>query len=247
MAYLSGARFIVKVPNTSKYRFLLSNRNRTIGWEDFRHGVEQRLKVAELVDCKILDKRMVLPVAKEGESVVNEFLESGGIRDTDTIIGFQAGASTPSRMWFPDRFAGLGKKLINSYPELKIIITGSPQEYENCRKIADAIGEKAIVSAGTIPLKYIPALIKRFKALVTGDTGIMHIAVAAGTPVAALFAAADPGRSGPYYDMDKHTIIKKDKTCVPCVSKKCKHQTCMENISIDEVFDVIRQAIFKST
>ncbi|MFZ3122475.1 MAG: glycosyltransferase family 9 protein [Thermodesulfovibrionales bacterium] len=239
MAYLSGARFIVKVPNTSEYRFLLSNINQTLQWKDFTHGVEYRLKAAELADCRISDKRMVLPIAKDGESAVNEFLENSGIRDTDTIIGFQAGASTLSRMWFPDRFAELGKRLIDSYPELKIIITGSAEEYDNCRKIADAIGERAIVSAGKITLKYMPALIKRFKTLVTGDTGVMHIAVAVGTPVAALFAVADPGRSGPYYDMDKHTIIKKDRTCAPCASKKCKHQTCMENISIDEVFEAI--------
>lgn len=247
MAYLSGARFVVKVPNTSEYRFLLSNRNQIFRWEDFTHGVEQRLKVAELVDCRISDNRMVLPLTRDGESAVNEFLENSGIRETDSIIGFQAGASTLSRMWFPDRFAELGKRLINSYPELKIIITGSPEEYEHCRKIADAIGKRAIVSAGKIPLKYIPALIKKFKVLVTGDTGIMHIAVAVGTPVIALFAVADAKKSGPYYDMEKHTIIKKDRTCAPCASKKCKHQTCMENISIDEVFDVIRQAIFKST
>lgn len=247
MAYLSGARFIVKVPSTSEYSFLMSNISQALQWKDLTHGVEYRLKAAELADCRISDKRMVLPITEDGESAVNDFLENSGIRDTDTIIGFQAGASTLSRMWFPDRFAELGKRLINSYPELKIIITGSPEEYDHCRKIADAIGERAIVSAGKLPLKYIPALIKRFKALVTGDTGVMHIAVAVGTPVVALFAVADPGRSGPYYDMDKHTIIKKDRTCAPCASKKCKHQTCMENISIDEVFDVIRQAIFKST
>lgn len=239
MAYLSGAGFIIKAPSTSEYRFLLSNINQTLRWKDLTHGVEQRLKAAELAGCRIKDKSMVLPIAKHGESAAKEFLENSGIRDTDTIIGFQAGASTLSRMWFPDRFAELGKRLINSYPELKIIITGSPEEYEHCRKIANAIGKRAIVSAGKIPLKYIPALIKRFKTLVTGDTGIMHIAVAVGTPVVALFAVADPDRSGPYYDMDKHTIIKKDRTCAPCVSKKCEYQRCMENISVDEVFDAV--------
>jgi len=247
MAYLSGARFIVKAPNTSEYRFLLSNRKQTLRWEDLTHGVEQRLKTAELAGCTISDKRMVLPIEKDGESAVNEFLENNGIRDTDSIIGFQAGASTLSRMWFPDRFAGLGKRLIKSYPELKIIITGSPEEYDHCRKIANAIGEKAIVSAGEIPLKYMPSLLRRFRVLVSGDTGIMHMSIAVGTPVIALFAVADPQKSGPYDDMEKHTIIKKDRICDPCVSKKCKHQTCMENISVNEVFDAIRQTAFKST
>ena len=241
MAYLSGARFIVKAPNTSEYRFLLSNRKQTLRWEDLTHGVEQRLKTAELAGCTISDKRMVLPIEKDGESAVNEFLENNGIRDTDSIIGFQAGASTLSRMWFPDRFAELGKRLINSLPELKIIITGSPEEYENCRKIADAIGEKAIVSAGKIPLKYIPALIRKFKALVTGDTGIMHIAVAVGTPVVALFAVADAKRSGPYYDMEKHIVIQKERICSPCDGKACRYQKCMEYISVDEADESLKK------
>jgi len=245
MAYLSGARVIVKLPNTSKNRFLLSNKEQVLRWEDFTHGVEARLKVAEMVGCKISDKRMVLPLTKDGESVVNEFLENNGIIGTDPIIGFQAGASTLSRMWFPDRFAELGRRLVNSYSDIKIVITGSPQEYEHCRKIANAVGKGAIVSAGKIPLKYIPALIKRFKALVTGDTGVMHIAVAVGTPVAALFAVADANKSGPYYDMEKHVIIQKERICNPCIGKKCKHQKCMENISVDEAYNTTEGIISK--
>ncbi|MDI6744876.1 MAG: glycosyltransferase family 9 protein [Thermodesulfovibrionales bacterium] len=247
MAYFSGARFIIKVPTTSEYGFLLSNKNHTLRREDLIHGVEQRLKAAELADCRISDKRMILPIEKDGESAVNKFLESSRIIGADSIIGFQAGASTLSRMWFPDRFIELGRRLINSYPELKIIITGSPQEYEYCRKIADAIGEKAIVSAGEIPLKYMPSLLRRFRVLVSGDTGIMHMSIAVGTPVIALFAVADAKKSGPYYDMEKHTVIQKERTCEPCVSKKCKYQKCMENISINEVFDAIKQTAFKST
>jgi len=247
MAYLSGARFIIKVLNTSEYRFLLSNKNQAQQQDSSIHGIEQRLKTAELVGCKISDKRMVLPIAKEGEPVVDNFLKKSGITAADTIIGFQAGASTLSRMWFPDRFAELGKMLLESYPELKIIITGSPEEYDHCRKIADAIGEKALVSAGKIPLKYMPPLLRRFRVLVSGDTGIMHMSIAVGTPVIALFAVADAKKSGPYYDMEKHIVIQKERTCEPCVSKKCKHQICMENISIDEVFDAIKQTAFKST
>lgn len=241
MAYLSEARFIIKLPNTSEYRFLLSNKNHVLRWEDFSHGVEQRLKVAELAGCKITDKKMVLPELKDGASVTQSFLKEHGIEKLDNIIGFQVGASTVSRMWFPDRFVKLGKKLINSYPKVKIVITGSPQEYNYCKGIADNIGEKAIVSAGKIPLKYIPLLVRRFKALVTGDTGIMHVAIAVGTPVVALFAVADARKSGPYYDMEKHTVIQKERTCKPCASKKCTYQKCMENISVNEVYKAITE------
>lgn len=71
----------------------------------------------------------------------------------------------------------------------------------------------------------------------------MHVAVAVGTPVAALFAVADSRMSGPYYDKDRHVIIQKKRTCNPCEGKSCKYQKCMENISVDEVFDALKSRI----
>ncbi|MDA8338474.1 MAG: glycosyltransferase family 9 protein [Nitrospiraceae bacterium] len=247
MAYLSGARFIVKLPNTSEYRFLLSNKNQVLRWEDFSHGVEQRLRVTEMAGCKISDKRMTLPLSGEGDAIVDKFLKENSIGESNILIGFQVGASTVSRMWFADRFVELGKRLVDSNTKIRIIITGSPQEYNYCKGIADDIGEKAIVSAGKIPLKYIPSVVRRFKTLVTGDTGIMHMAIAVGTPVVALFAVADAKKSGPYYDLGKHVVIQKERTCEPCEGKACEYQKCMEHISVDEVYDTMKTRIQNGT
>ncbi|MBI4843556.1 MAG: glycosyltransferase family 9 protein [Nitrospirae bacterium] len=240
MAYLSGARFIIKLPNTSEYRFLLSNKDDILGWKDFAHAAEQRLRVVELAGCGTSDNKMVLPLTGDGELFAERFIKENGITGRNVIIGFQAGASTISRMWFPERFAELGKRLVALNPGIRIILTGSPNEHDYCKKIADAIGKEAIVSAGRVPLKFLPSLIKRFTALVTGDTGTMHIAVAAGTPVVALYAVSDPQKSGPYYGLDKHAVINKERTCDPCASKKCKYQKCMEQISVDEVYNEAR-------
>ena len=244
MAYLSGARYIIKLPNTSEYQFLLSNRDRVVRWEDFSHGVQQRFEVARMAGCTASDVRMVLPVLHEGRTTVDGFLKQNGVSEGDVLVGFQVGASTVSRMWFADRFTELGKRLIDADEHIKIVITGSSQEYMYCRGIADATGRNVVVSAGRMPLKDIPSLLSTLKVLVTGDTGIMHMAVAVGTPVVAMFAVSDARRSGPYYDLEKHKVIQKEKTCKPCVSKKCTYQQCMENIGVDEVFrsvnDVIR-------
>lgn len=207
--------------------------------------VEQRLRVAELAGCKITNKKMVLSLPDDSESAVSDFLKKSRVKDTEKVIGFQVGASTASRMWFPEQFIELGRKLVSAYPDLKIIVTGSPQERDYAEKITNGIGERAIVSSGAIPLKYMPLLLLRFRALVTGDTGIMHMAIAVGTPVVALFSVADPKRSGPYYDMGKHVTIKKERTCDPCVSKKCKDQKCMRQITVSEVFDAVRQPLLR--
>ena len=243
MAYLAGAHFIVKLPNTNKYNFLLSNREPLVKGEDMGHGIEQRLKVAALAGCSGKDKKMVLPVEAKDEEAVFRFLEEEGVRGNDVVIGFQVGASTVSRMWFADRFVELGKRLIAAYPMVKIVITGSPAERDYCKRIGKEIEKGVIVTAGEIPLKQVPALVKRFKVLITGDTGIMHIAIAVGSSVVVLCAVSDYRITGPYYDREKHRVIQKWKTCDPCVSKKCEYQQCMENITVDEVYNMVMSAI----
>jgi ADP-heptose:LPS heptosyltransferase len=243
MAYLGGARFIIKLPNRNEYAFLLSNQSELYGWEDFHHGVDQRVKVAQLAGCSSVDKRMEVYCDSAGNLYVEDFFHNHGITADVPVIGFQVGASTVSRMWFADRFVELGKRLLSEYPDMRILLTGSPQEKSYCEGVAAGIGERAIVSAGDIPLRSMPALLKRCVVLVTGDTGIMHLAIAVGTTVTALFAVADPRKSGPYYDMDKHRVIKKERTCEPCVSKKCIYQKCMEQITVDEVFTVVQEVL----
>lgn len=243
MAYLSGARFILKLPNTNEYKFLLSNKEHTIKWEEMGHAIERRLRVAALAGCSDKDKKMVLPVEVKDEEAVFEFLKKEGIQGNNIVIGFQVGASTISRMWFAERFVELGKRLISAYSMIKIVLTGSPAEKDYCNDIARGIGDRVVLSAGKLPLRQVPALIKQFKVLVTGDTGIMHIAIALGTSVVALYAVADYRITGPYYDLEKHRVIQKWKTCETCVSKKCEYQKCMENISVDEVFSAVADVI----
>ncbi len=46
--------------------------------------------------------------------------------------------------------------------------------------------------------------------LVTGDTGPLHLAIALQVPTVSLFVTANPNWTGPYQDLDIHTIIHKD-------------------------------------
>ncbi len=243
MAYLSKARFIIKLPNTSEYRFLLSNQQDRLNWHDFPHAIEQRLSVSRLAGCGEADKRMLVYGAAEGKNYIDNYLAARGITPQHVLIGFQVGASTLSRMWLPDRFVALGKKIIEACPRACLIITGSPLERGYCEGIARGIGDNTLVTAGEVPLKFMPSLLRRMRTLLTGDTGIMHLAVAVGTPVIALFAVADARLSGPYYDSDKHAIIQKERTCDPCSSKKCGYQKCMEQITVKEVFDLLSNRV----
>ncbi|MFA7464881.1 MAG: glycosyltransferase family 9 protein [Syntrophales bacterium] len=69
----------------------------------------------------------------------------------------------------------------------------------------------------------------------------MHIAAAAGTPVVALFGPTSPVRTGPYGR--GHEVIRADLTCSPCFRKECGTKKCMDEISVDRVFEAVRKML----
>jgi ADP-heptose:LPS heptosyltransferase len=249
LCYLSGARFIFKLPNASRFGFLLSNHEPLMRWADFGHGIEQRLAVAALAGGKPTDRRMTLPIAAAQRNELANWLQAHDVDGAAPLIGFQPGASTRSRRWAPARFVELGRRLLAERPELRIVITGSPAERELATGIAREIGDaRVVVTAGDLPLPLLPALLERCRLLVSGDTGPMHLAVAVGTPVVALFAVADWRKSGPAYDLDRHVVIQRGRTCDPCYSKNCPYAepVCMEQISVEDVQSAVADLMSRS-
>ncbi len=263
LCYLAGARFIVKLPNVSRFAFLLSNREPALTWADLGHGIEARLRTAALIGAEPCGLEMDLEIDRVSSEAVEALLRREGVTQKNILIGFNPGASTLSRQWFPESFIELGRTILSENPGARIILTGSPAEAALCREIARGLGvkgraekkgparagkEKAgesgvIVTAGRLSLRESAALMARLDVFVTGDTGPMHMAYALKTPVVALYAVSEPERTGPLQDRDLHRIIKKPRTCDPCVSKKCTYQECMEQISAAEVYAAVRDIL----
>lgn len=91
------------------------------------------------------------------------------------------------------------------------------------------------------------ALIRRCRVAVCNDTGVMHLAAAVGTPVAALFGPTDPrwtGPRGPY-----HRILREPCECSPCYERICPHgqpAPCLAKLSPGKVLTVVRDQIQRS-
>ncbi|BCL76900.1 glycosyl transferase family 9 [Jeongeupia sp. HS-3] len=235
------ARWRFKLPNDFPHRYLLSNSEVVYQWHDFSHGIDQRLAVARLAGGLPRNHEMTLHISPETQAALDQHLvEEFDIDPFAPLVAFQIGASTRERCWRPERFAELGHRLLKQDSALKIILTGSPAEYALLNSVAKMLGEpdRVLVSAGQFPLSSLPALLRRCQILVTPDTGIMHMAIAVGTPTVSLFASADATRSGPTVSPEKHIVIQKWRTCNPCFERRCKYANsiCMDNITVDEVY-----------
>jgi ADP-heptose:LPS heptosyltransferase len=234
----------VKIPIPKQYGFLLSNKGKDHAKiPSGLHTVDVKLKIASLAGCTASDNKMVLVVDEEDRVFVDEYLRRKGITEGKVIVGFQVGAADTYKMWPLRNFVELGRKLASYDHEVRIVLTGSGRERDLCAAVENAIGKPAVSVAGELTLKQVRALIKAMKVLVTNDTGTMHMAVALQTGTVSLFCPTDPLGVGPVQDLSLHKIIKKDRPCSPCVTKKCKNPFCMELITVDEVYKAVREML----
>ena len=109
-----------------------------------------------------------------------------------TII--HPGAKSPSRRWPVDRFATVARTLRDQGH--RVVVTGSAGERELGVRIAARAGlpESAVLRTG---LGELAALVARARLLISGDTGIAHLATAYRTPSVVLFGPMSPRRWGP--------------------------------------------------
>jgi heptosyltransferase-2 len=93
-------------------------------------------------------------------------------------------------------------------------VVGGPEDVETAEEVARA-APGAVSVAGRFGLQGTGALLKRSRALVSGDTGVMHMATGVGTPVVALFGpTVEAFGFFPY--RARACVLQRDLPCRPC-------------------------------
>ncbi|MFE0416489.1 glycosyltransferase family 9 protein [Streptomyces tendae] len=106
------------------------------------------------------------------------------------------GAGAPSRCWPVERYAVVAEAL--RARGRRVVVTGGADEADlvaRLAKLADL--PDTDVFGGGLPYDRLSALVAGARAVVSGDTGIAHLAVAHATPSVTLFGPVPPSRWGP--------------------------------------------------
>lgn len=191
------------------------------------HAVDRYLSIAAFLGCDTRQVRFPFAPYDHQPAICRELPAE--------YIVLAPSAGKEANRWPADRFGRLAARF--SLPS--VVIAGAGEAAVAAEAVLHSEG-KAVSIAGRTGLKELCAVIGKAKFFVTNDTGPMHIAAALGVPVFALFGPANPIRTGPYGEM--HTVIKEDVDCAPCYRwKPCDNWRCMENLTVDKVYEVIRR------
>lgn len=146
------------------------------------------------------------------------------------------GASIRERRWGADKFKRLAELL--SVFGLTVVVVGGREDIDQGETIVS--GGLGLNLAGRTTLAETAAIIEKSALLVSGDSGVLHIAIGLGKPTVSLFG---PGRARKWAPRgDRHVVINKGLPCSPCTTygttPPCTFNArCMAEISADEVFN----------
>jgi ADP-heptose:LPS heptosyltransferase len=102
------------------------------------------------------------------------------------------GATAHARRWPAERWAGVAEWLVRQGH--RVVLTGSPAERQLVERIGRASGGRPMSG---LSLRQLFGLVARARLVVSGDTGIAHVASLYRTPSVLLFGPVAPGRWGP--------------------------------------------------
>jgi len=205
------------------------------------HKVEYFLNLAKAVGIETKNKNYEILISdndmEEGEKILN----GAGIKDKG-FIALNAGGNWDLKRWPAENFAELGDKIFEKLGAA-IILTGAEKDIVLAENIAGLMKHKPLILCGKTTLKTLGAIFKKAICVISNDSGPMHLAVAVGTRVVAIFGPTSPELTGPYGD-GRYIVLRKDTGCkIPCYDLKCKDNRCMKAVTAEDVLGALYEIV----
>jgi len=234
-----------------------------------RTGWRGELRYGLLNDCRSLDKkkfptmvsrfnalaysssqtsttREPAPSLTCSESQKQKALESFKLSEVEYIALCPGAEFGQAKRWPPAHYAKLCQLLMNNNHH--IVLLGSPKDGQTAEEILDHLepseATQLINLTGKTSLTEVIDLLAGSRAVVTNDSGLMHIAAAFDRPLVALYGPTSPIFTPPL-SPSAH-LMKQNLSCQPCHQRQCplkapnEQHACMKNISPQSVFDLLK-------
>ncbi len=182
------------------------------------------------------DSKIEFPLRHVGSPALTEVLRQ--VRGAFALLN--PGAAWPNKRWPPKRFGEIGSFLRDQCGLTPVVLWGPGEEVLANAVVAASSG--AAVLAPATGLADLVAIARAASLMVSGDTGPMQIAAAAGTPIVSLFGPTNPERNGPWLPADVN--LSRYDACGCKYDRRCHaSEWCLADITVAEVCAAIQQRL----
>jgi heptosyltransferase-2 len=167
-------------------------------------------------------------------------LERAGLDAARPLLVFAPGAEFgEAKRWPAAHFAELANTVLNRLPAMQVALLGSGKDRPVCDEIV-ALAPAVHNLAGSTSLDQAIALIAAARAVVSNDSGLLHIASALNRAIVALYGPTDPAHAPPFSDVAQSLWLHLD--CSPCKKRECPlgHHNCLRQMTPDMVWQPLQ-------
>jgi len=173
---------------------------------------------------------------------VTQWLAERGLADA-RVAALAPGAAHATKRWPIAHWSALAERLRTA--GYRPVVVGGPEDRGLAQQLV-ASGEAAS-AAGEFSLQETGALLARARIVVSGDTGVMHMATGVGTPVVALFGPT-VGQFGFFPYQARAVVLERALDCRPCSATgtaACPlgHHRCLADITPVEVATAVERLV----
>lgn len=144
----------------------------------------------------------------------------------------------PAKQWPTVHFAELGRQFAREGWDIWLF--GSERD----RAITEGVGATCRMATnlvGRTTLEQAVDLMSLADAVVSNDSGLMHVAAALDRPLVALYGSSDPGFTPPLNR--RHRVVSLGLSCSPCFKRECPLHTtaCLVDMTFEQVATALRE------
>jgi ADP-heptose:LPS heptosyltransferase len=157
-------------------------------------------------------------------------------------------ASTFLKEWPLPNWIELARLLLDQHPSLRLVATtgSQPREQARCARFAAAVRDPRLeaIPAG-LPLARLAALVARCRVHVGADSGVLHLAMAMGTPTVAVFRQYGGLNEWLPHGL-RHRHVSAACACAPQPQPPCLHlgyAECLAGIPPRAVASLIQECL----
>ncbi len=143
----------------------------------------------------------------------------------------------PAKQWPARHYATLAERKIAE--GWQVWIFGSQKDQAMGTEISRLLNDQAINLCGQTQLAQAIDLMSLSQAVISNDSGLMHLGAALGVPVVGVYGSSDPNFTPPLGK--KSAMVSLNLDCSPCFKRVCPlgHTDCLEKLSATRVMNAL--------
>jgi heptosyltransferase III len=201
-------------------------------------------RLLQVTGLDLTDGRFNLDIPDYESEKAKKVMSEMHIENEKIVLALSPGSKRATTRWPTERFAELGRRLLEDFKELELLVLGGKDDNKIGNQLCAVWGKRGHNLAGKLSVYGSAAVMKSCLGFVGNDTGTMHLAGIIGKPCVGIFSARNyPGQWEPYGD--NHTVIRHDTDCAGCRLDVCNkyNNKCLMLITVDEVFEAVKSLL----